>query len=190
MADDAVSWKPGKRHNQSASKSIIEFPTTKQLCFNQNRIVLLIIHKDYLNLFYKSRFNIYSWFTGILYYMDYFFCLQVDFRTNGEFIAEWQGNLMKTKLGHVTCKTLKCSPIKWSNHYIIIYFGRLTSIICVIAKCINLSHTQPGVFIFRKIMICDYNFVQLFVLCFPTAKEVYTLVATVKVLLLTGHIGW
>ncbi|XP_063402651.1 tyrosine--tRNA ligase, cytoplasmic-like [Mytilus trossulus] len=38
--------------------------------------------------------------------------LQPDLRTNSECIAEWQGNIMKTKLGNVTCKSLKSSPIK------------------------------------------------------------------------------
>lgn len=38
--------------------------------------------------------------------------LQPDLRTNGECIAEWQGCLMKTKLGNVTVKSLKSSPIK------------------------------------------------------------------------------
>lgn len=38
--------------------------------------------------------------------------LQPDLRTNGDYIAEWQGCSMKTKLGNVTCKSLKSSPIK------------------------------------------------------------------------------
>ena len=38
--------------------------------------------------------------------------LQPDLRTNGDCIAEWQGNIMKTKLGNVKCKSLKSSPIK------------------------------------------------------------------------------
>ncbi|XP_060079508.1 tyrosine--tRNA ligase, cytoplasmic-like [Ylistrum balloti] len=38
--------------------------------------------------------------------------LQPDLRTNGDCEAEWQGSTMKTKLGNITCKTLKSSPIK------------------------------------------------------------------------------
>ncbi|CAG2246579.1 YARS [Mytilus edulis] len=38
--------------------------------------------------------------------------LQPDLRTNSDCVAEWQGNIMKTKLGNVTCKSLKSSPIK------------------------------------------------------------------------------
>lgn len=37
---------------------------------------------------------------------------QADLRVNGELNAEWQGNLMKTKLGNITAKTLKGAPIK------------------------------------------------------------------------------
>lgn len=38
--------------------------------------------------------------------------LQPDLRTSGDRVAEWQGSAMKTKLGDVTCKSLKGSPIK------------------------------------------------------------------------------
>lgn len=38
--------------------------------------------------------------------------LQVDMRTNGDCIAEWQGNNMMSKLGLVKCDTLKSAPIK------------------------------------------------------------------------------
>uniref|UniRef100_A0A8W8JHR1 Uncharacterized protein n=2 Tax=Magallana TaxID=2171616 RepID=A0A8W8JHR1_MAGGI len=38
--------------------------------------------------------------------------LQVDLRVNEKSIAEWQGNVMKTKLGNVTASSLKCVPIK------------------------------------------------------------------------------
>ncbi|OWF45926.1 tyrosine--tRNA ligase, cytoplasmic-like [Mizuhopecten yessoensis] len=38
--------------------------------------------------------------------------LQPDLRSNGDCEAEWQGSLMKTKLGNVTCKSLKSSPIR------------------------------------------------------------------------------
>nr|XP_022290160.1 tyrosine--tRNA ligase, cytoplasmic-like [Crassostrea virginica]XP_022290161.1 tyrosine--tRNA ligase, cytoplasmic-like [Crassostrea virginica] len=38
--------------------------------------------------------------------------LQVDLRVNGDSIAEWQGSVMKTKLGNVTASSLKCVPIK------------------------------------------------------------------------------
>lgn len=38
--------------------------------------------------------------------------LQPDLRTNGDCIAEWQGNIMKTKLGNIKCRSLKSSPIK------------------------------------------------------------------------------
>lgn len=40
------------------------------------------------------------------------FYFQPDLRTNSDCVAEWQGNIMKTKLGNVTCKSLKSSPIK------------------------------------------------------------------------------
>ncbi|XP_061192418.1 tyrosine--tRNA ligase, cytoplasmic-like [Saccostrea echinata] len=38
--------------------------------------------------------------------------LQVDLRVDGDSIAEWQGHIMKTKLGNVTANSLKCVPIK------------------------------------------------------------------------------
>lgn len=38
--------------------------------------------------------------------------LQVDLRTNSECVAEWQGNNMMSKLGLVTCATLKSAPIR------------------------------------------------------------------------------
>ncbi|XP_071112509.1 tyrosine--tRNA ligase, cytoplasmic-like [Haliotis cracherodii] len=38
--------------------------------------------------------------------------LQPDFLTSGSSVAEWQGSPLMTKLGTVTCKSLKSSPIK------------------------------------------------------------------------------
>ncbi|XP_062612732.1 tyrosine--tRNA ligase, cytoplasmic-like, partial [Saccostrea cucullata] len=38
--------------------------------------------------------------------------LQVDLRVDGDSKAEWQGHIMKTKLGNVTAHSLKCVPIK------------------------------------------------------------------------------
>ncbi|XP_061167350.1 tyrosine--tRNA ligase, cytoplasmic-like [Saccostrea echinata] len=38
--------------------------------------------------------------------------LQVDLRVDGDSKAEWQGHIMKTKLGNVTANSLKCVPIK------------------------------------------------------------------------------
>ncbi|XP_052243473.1 tyrosine--tRNA ligase, cytoplasmic-like [Dreissena polymorpha] len=37
--------------------------------------------------------------------------LQVDLKTSDKLVAEWQGNTMMTKLGHVTCDSLKHAPI-------------------------------------------------------------------------------
>ncbi|CAH1800083.1 unnamed protein product [Owenia fusiformis] len=38
--------------------------------------------------------------------------LAVDLKTNGDLLAVWQDNVMKTKLGNITCKSLKNAPIK------------------------------------------------------------------------------
>lgn len=38
--------------------------------------------------------------------------LQVDMRTNSKCEAEWQGNIMMTKLGNITCASLKSAPIR------------------------------------------------------------------------------
>ena len=40
-------------------------------------------------------------------------CVQPDFRTSADCVGEWQGSPMKTKLGLVTCSSLKSAPIKW-----------------------------------------------------------------------------
>lgn len=38
--------------------------------------------------------------------------LQVDMRTNGECVAEWQGCNMMSKLGLIKCDSLTSVPIK------------------------------------------------------------------------------
>lgn len=37
----------------------------------------------------------------------YIFCLQVDLKISDECVAQWKDNHLMTKLGQITCKTLK-----------------------------------------------------------------------------------
>ncbi|CAB3377840.1 Hypothetical predicted protein [Cloeon dipterum] len=69
--------------------------------------------------------------------------LQADLKTNGNMEAEWQGNLLISRRGKLTCKTLKNAPINVSSHsfhiskMVVLFYKLTTSPLARIVKAFS-----------------------------------------------------